>query len=164
MTIVEGGSAAAPQSATDTKEDCGIGGISSVEDYNNSRNNHLESLIQRLTQQARIADQQSIELAERVALLEEGGGHCNSNNTHNDNNIHGNKDDTNNNRRQKSKRKLRVSFRDNSHQESDSYRDDTTWTRSIIQRADSSNDDNNNSSSLKLVTGIPEDDNNNDEK
>ena len=156
MTIE--GSVAAPQSATDTKEAGGIGGMSSVDDYsNNSRNNHLESLIQRLTQQARVADQRSIELAERVALLEE-GGHCNSNN-HNNNNIHGNKDDTNN--RRQSKRKLRVSFRDN--QLSDSYRDDTTLTRSIIQRTDSSNDDNNNSSSLKLVTGIPEDNNNNNE-
>jgi hypothetical protein len=168
MTIVEGGSAAAPQSATDTKEDCGIGGISSVEDYsNNSRKNHLESLIQRLTQQARVADIRSTELAERVALLEEGGGHCNSNNTHNDNNIiRGNTDDITNNRRQQSKRRLRVSFRDNNHQQSDSYRDDTTLTRSIIQRVNSNddNDCNNNTSSLKIVTGVPEDNNNNDEK
>jgi len=157
MTIE--GSIAAPQAATDINDD-EIGGMSSVDDYsNNSRNNHLESLIQRLTQQARVADQRSQELAERVSLLEEGGGHCNSNNAHN-NNIHGNTDDTTNNRRQQSKRRLRVSFRDN--QQSDSYRDDTTLTRSIIQRTDNSNDDNNcnnKSSSLKLVTGIPEDNN-----
>jgi len=157
MTIE--GSVAAPQAATDIN-DGGIGGMSSVD---NSNNHHLESLIQRLTQQARVADERSIELAERVALLEEGGGHCNSNNHNKNNNIQGNIDDTNNNRRQ-SKRKLRVSFRDN--QQSDSYRDDTTLTRSIIQRAnsdDNNNCDNNNSSSLKLVTGIPEDNNNNNE-
>ena len=159
MTIE--GSVAAPQAATDTKDD-GIGGISSVDDYsNNSRNSHLESLIQRLTQQARETDERSIELAERVALLEEGSGHCFPNNTHNNNNIHGNKDDTNN--RRQSKRKLRVSFRDN-QQQSDSTLTRSIIQRSIIQRADSSNDDNNNSSSLKLVTGIPEDDNNNNDE
>jgi len=153
MTIE--GSVTAPQAATDINDD-GIGGMSSVNDYSN--NSHLESLIQRLTQLARVADERSTESAERVALLEEGSGHCNSNNTHNDN-IHVNIDDTNNNRRQQSKRRLRVSFRDNNHQQSDSY-SDGTLTRSIIQRTDNSNDDNNcnnKSSSLKLVTGIPED-------
>ena len=151
MTI-EGSIAA----ATDGTNADGIGGISSADDYSN--NSHLESLIQRLTQQARVADIRSQDLAERVALLEEGGGHCNSNNTHNNNNIHGNTDDTNNNRRQQSKRKLRVSFRDNQQQS------DSTLTRSIIQRTDSSNDDNNNTSSLKLVTGVPEDNNNEGEE
>ena len=127
MTIE--GSIASPQAATDT-DDGGIGRIS----YSTNNNNHLESLIQRLTQQARVVDERSQELAERVALLEEGGGHCNS--THN-NNIQGNIDDTNN--RHQSKRRLRVSFRDN--QQSDSYyRDDTTLTRSVIQLADNSND------------------------
>ena len=159
MTIE--GSIAAPQAADDTNDD--LGGTS-VDDYsNNGRNSHLESLIQRLTQQARVADQRSQELAERVSLLEEGSGHCNSNN--HDNDIQGNIDDTNNNRRQQSKRKLRVSFRDN--QQSDSYRDDTTLTRSIIQRANSNdinNCNNNNNSSLKLVTGIPEENNNNNEE